>query len=63
MYVDRSFACLRLAWSPKKSVILVKEPQAEVDGGEYRARKVPGSAAHTLWPRRQLAIGTTFGRV
>jgi hypothetical protein len=37
-----------LAWSPKKSVMLVREPQAGVDGGEYRARKIPGCAAQTL---------------
>jgi hypothetical protein len=48
MHVDRAFARLGLAWSPKKSVMLVKEPQAGADGGEYRARKVLGCAAHTL---------------
>jgi len=51
MHVDRAFARLALAWSPKKSVMLVREPQAGADGGEYRAQKVLGCAAHTLWPR------------
>jgi hypothetical protein len=32
----------------RKSVMLVREPQAGAHGGEYRARKVPGCAAHTL---------------
>ena len=48
MHVDRAFARLGLASSPKQSVMLVKEPQAGADGGEYRARKVLGCAAHTL---------------